>query len=66
MISLKAMRTDPFLFGGALIDFFKFPLKKKLRVESEMLSAGEFPEKVSESCGNSKSEWYVSMYRPVS
>jgi hypothetical protein len=39
---LKGLKTDTFLFGQALIDFFKFHLKRKLRVEREVLIPSEF------------------------
>lgn len=34
-MKLQYLRIDTFLFAGVLIDFFKFPLKRKLRVEKE-------------------------------
>lgn len=36
-MKLKAQKTDTFLFGQALVDFFKFYLGRKVRVEKEVL-----------------------------
>ena len=42
---LKGLKTDTFLFGQALIDFFKFHLKRKVRVEREVLPPSKFVER---------------------
>jgi hypothetical protein len=42
---LKGLKTDTFLFGQALIGFFKFHLKRKVRVEREVLSPSKFYER---------------------
>ncbi|MCP3653585.1 MAG: zinc-binding domain-containing protein [Herbaspirillum sp.] len=39
---LKGLRTDTFLSGQTLIDFFRFHLRRKLRVEREVLPSGVF------------------------
>jgi hypothetical protein len=42
---LKGLKTDIFLFGQALIGFFKFHLKRKVRVEREVLLPSIFFER---------------------
>ncbi len=42
---LKGLKTDTFLSGHALTDFFKFHLERKVRVEREVLSSSKFNER---------------------
>ncbi len=42
---MKGLRTDTFLFGQSLIDFFKFHLERKVRVEREVLYSSKFYER---------------------
>lgn len=42
---LKGLRSDILFFGQILIDFLKFPLEGKVRVEREVLPLNEFIER---------------------